>query len=40
MKEISIISAHNKIKFADKMALKNNETITEDNIYVLSKKLN
>ena len=38
--EISIISSHNKIKFADKMALKNNQTITEDNIYVLSKKLN
>lgn len=37
--EISIISAHDHIKFALKMAIKNNE-LFNNNLYVLSKKFN
>jgi alpha-ketoglutarate-dependent taurine dioxygenase len=37
--EISIISAHNKIKFSEKIALKNNEIIDKNGIYVFQKKI-
>jgi len=38
--EISIISAHNNIKFANDIITKNNETVNDDNIYSLYKKNN
>jgi alpha-ketoglutarate-dependent taurine dioxygenase len=36
--ETSIISAYNKIKFADNISIKNGEPLCENHIYVLSKK--